>query len=439
VIFVVVVAIGIALIQWLLAPLKVMGDQMGRTARLEFRPRHDDESTLAADDGSDRLDAVAPNLYEGDWEDIRPSQMREIAVLQESFGRMNTAIESFTKYVPKDVVKDLIVSKNAGDLTMVSRRCTMLFTDIASFTSICERVPAPLLGPALRVYFERCSAVIMECGGIVDKFIGDAVMAVFGAPFPVDNQELRGALCARLLFHDTTTPPLSTAFSDLRETLNVRAGVATGDVLAGNMGCRERMSYTVIGDEVNLASRLEGLNKQWGTNVMVAQETAEEIAEFVSLRYVVSINVVGKAKPVRVYEVVGLRDDAPEAADGSVFVNDASTAAQDKGVEIDPHHRDEAYLRRTSVTRILQRCRRRCKVTPEQKAWATHCTKAMTLFEKGDFAATMSLFQELSDTTRFPPGAAEHLSVKRIYEKCEECIREPPGKDWTGSWVAAEK
>jgi len=355
---------------------------------------------------------------------------------------MDTAIQSFTKYVPKDVVRDLLNTGAACDLTMKPMRCTSLFTDIAGFTSICERVPAPILSSLVRKYFERTSAVVMHHGGIIDKYIGDCIMACWGAPFPVDNQELRAALCGKMMHRATTEEPLVSDFAAAGEVLNIRVGVATGDVLAGNMGSRDRMSYTVIGDDVNLASRLEALNKQWGTGVMLAEATALEVEEYLCLRYLVSIAVVGKAQPVRAYEVLGVRPDAPASVAGACSANmaegksAASTEVVTAGATTPYIEGGEA----TNINRLLRRAKRKILACDEDVRWAAQHSSAMKAFSEGRFADTIAAFEKLKDTSVYPVGAYDHLSVQKVISRCEELLREPPSpKEWTGVWIAVEK
>jgi len=191
----------------------------------------------------------------------------------------------------------------------------MLFVDIAGFTSMCERVPHDELSSLVSRYFGSMSAIVMRHGGTIDKYIGDCIMAVWGAPFAIGNQEARATLCAALMELEARSEELGGAFDAAGEQLAIRVGVATGSVLAGNMGSAERMNYTVIGDDVNLAARLEALNKQFGTRVMVAESTARGLpAGVFALRQLHRIVVVGKETPVGVFEVLGLREGALNAA-----------------------------------------------------------------------------------------------------------------------------
>jgi adenylate cyclase len=185
----------------------------------------------------------------------------------------------------------------------------MLFVDIAGFTTVCERVPPDVLSGLVSQYFDRASRIVMEHDGLIDKFIGDCIMAVWGAPFGVANQEVKAALTGKLLDRETMVESAGKNWDEAGELLRVRVGISSGEVLAGNMGSADRMSYTVIGDPVNLAARLESMNKQLGTRVMVSEMTAASSCAAVRpvfvLRLLMPIAVVGKDKPVKVYEVMG--------------------------------------------------------------------------------------------------------------------------------------
>jgi class 3 adenylate cyclase len=210
-----------------------------------------------------------------------------------------------------------LVERN--ELCQVAMRpaaCAMSFTDIVGFASLCEGGAAPqLLSRAVRVYFERVTRLTLFHGGVVDKYVGDCVMAVWGASQTVSHAEIRAALCALAVQRATLTAPLATVFAGMTSApLRVAIGVASGEVLAGNVGSAERMSYTVIGDAVNLASRLGGLNREWGTSTLLSDDVALEAAPLVVTRMVVRAAVIGRTAPVDVYDVAGLRPDACDAA-----------------------------------------------------------------------------------------------------------------------------
>jgi adenylate cyclase len=218
------------------------------------------------------------------------------------------------KYMTQSVVDHVMGGKVelGGELLTV----TLLFSDIRSFTSISETMSAQELVKLLNEYFTEMVTVVMEEGGVVDKYIGDAIMAVFGAPVPKADDAQRAVRAAVRMRH---------ALAVLNEKLVLRGvpaiktgiGLHTGEVVAGNIGSEARMEYTVIGDAVNLASRLETSTKELGTDVLISDDTNALLGEEFETRAVREITVKGRAKPVMVYEVIGFKKKAasvrPEA------------------------------------------------------------------------------------------------------------------------------
>ena len=200
------------------------------------------------------------------------------------------------------IVKDLIERPELVASAGERRVMTVMFCDIAGFTTMSERMaPAELL-VLLNRYFSLMSQAVGDNGGVIDKYIGDAVMAFWGAPF-CDASE-QGLLAARAALAGAA------AVASLRADApgaNVRFGVATGEVVVGNIGSETTRSYTVIGDAVNLASRLEGANKAYGSGNLISKPTADMIAGAMELREIDTIVVPGKSQAKRVYEILGAR------------------------------------------------------------------------------------------------------------------------------------
>jgi adenylate cyclase len=208
------------------------------------------------------------------------------------------------KYMTQSVMDHLMRGK--VELGGESLTVTILFTDIRSFTSISETMTAQELVKLLNEYFTEMVTVIMEEGGVVDKYIGDAIMAVFGAPVSKPDDARRAVRAAVRMRH---------ALAKLNERLVARGappiktgiGLHTGEVVAGNIGSEARMEYTVIGDAVNLASRLESSTKELGTDVLISEDTNALLDNELETKAVREITVKGRAKPVIVYEVIGFR------------------------------------------------------------------------------------------------------------------------------------
>jgi adenylate cyclase len=194
---------------------------------------------------------------------------------------------------------------------------SVFFSDLAGFTSISEKRPAEEVVAILNTYLERMTAVIMEEGGFVNKFEGDAIMAFWGAPLPAERQAalaMRAALrCQEKL--ETLNDEFAAAGLP---RLGMRVGVNSGEVIVGNIGSRRRFEYTVIGDAVNLASRLEGINKQYGTRVICGSLSARMAAGEMLLRRLDRVRVKGKQVAEEIFEVLAVQDDLPAGAPGDL-------------------------------------------------------------------------------------------------------------------------
>jgi len=209
---------------------------------------------------------------------------------------------TFGKYMTASVMEHLLNGKvSLGGETLT---VTILFTDIRSFTSISEKMDAQALVGLLNEYFTEMVGIVMQEDGVVDKYIGDAIMAVFGAPVPKPNDAENAVRAAVRMRH-----ALATLNARLKERglppLRTGIGIHTGEVVAGNIGSEARMEYTVIGDAVNLASRLESNTKELGVNILISDDTYKLVREKVVARQVREITVKGRAKPVMTYEVLG--------------------------------------------------------------------------------------------------------------------------------------
>jgi len=300
------VAMGYALV-----PLQEAAETMERIAKL------DDTSDTAS------TDAKKSHMF------------TELSTISDASQNLQQAMSSFTKYVPKQVVKDLMMSGQICELEMSPLRVATLFVDIAHFTTMCERVSVDRLSVLIKMYFERMTAKVQMTNGIVDKFIGDCIMAVWGAPFRINDREKCAVLCAIMMQQEVEGETLRTAFEQSGEHLEVRVGVNSGVALAGNMGSESRMSYTIIGDTVNLAARLESLNKQFGTHIMISESVLARAADLpIVIRLLGKIAVVGKYDAVRVYEVLGMSGEDTTPKDTQVLDVERNSRA---GIVIPPN------------------------------------------------------------------------------------------------------
>ncbi|HEY2367683.1 MAG TPA: adenylate/guanylate cyclase domain-containing protein [Polyangiaceae bacterium] len=214
---------------------------------------------------------------------------------------------TFGKYMTASVMEHLMAGKvQLGGETLTA---TILFSDIRSFTSISEKMDAKSLVALLNEYFTEMVDVVIKEDGVVDKYIGDAIMAVFGAPVTKKDDAIHAVRAA--IGMREALAKLNVKLKERGMTpLKTGIGVHTGEVVAGNIGSEKRMEYTVIGDAVNLASRLESSTKELGTPVLISEDTYALVKDHVDARAVKEITVKGREKPVMTYEVLGLKGEA---------------------------------------------------------------------------------------------------------------------------------
>jgi adenylate cyclase len=221
---------------------------------------------------------------------------------------------SFAHYVGADVLEEMLADRAMLDLGGARRELTVLFSDIRDFTGLAERLSPEELVQLLNVYLTPMTEAVLLRGGYLDKYIGDAVMAVYGAPVPKQNH---AALAL------ATAVAMSAALARLRPQLAPRGidlkigvGVNTGDMVVGNMGSSERFDYTVVGDAVNLASRLEGLTKVYGVFCLVGPGTRAQAPAGYVFRELDLVRVKGKGQPVAVFELLAGPEEVVTARAG---------------------------------------------------------------------------------------------------------------------------
>lgn len=206
----------------------------------------------------------------------------------------------FAQYVPPEVVNRLVEQPALLRLGGEAREVTLMFTDLAGFTSIAERLSAEQTVDVLTGYFNAMTPLIHASGGTVDKFIGDAVMAFWGAPLP-DDRHAEHAVRTAIAMQQAMTALVADLQKRGLPAIQMRIGIHSGRVVVGNVGSQQRFSYTAIGDAVNLAARLEGANKAFGTGILISGDTAARLPADLLLRPLDDVIVKGKTAPVRVY------------------------------------------------------------------------------------------------------------------------------------------
>jgi adenylate cyclase len=217
----------------------------------------------------------------------------------------------FGAYVSPGVVDRLLANPDAIKLGGEQRVLTIMFSDIAGFTTISERLQPTDLVTLINRFLEGQTERILDCGGYLDKYIGDAVMAVFGSPEPIGNHALaacRAALACRVELEELNDE----IEGKYGIRLGMRTGINTGPVVVGNVGSTRKRNYTVLGDAVNLASRLEGANKQTGTAILLGPQTAADVAGAMILRPVARLQVKGKTHAAEVFELIAEQGECSE-------------------------------------------------------------------------------------------------------------------------------
>ncbi|WP_306601404.1 adenylate/guanylate cyclase domain-containing protein [Geothrix sp. 21YS21S-2] len=306
----------------------------------------------------------------GDAPEI-PTSILEVVQIGQSIRNMRNGLRSFKKYVPSDVVLGLMRLGREAVIGVEKRELTFFFSDIKDFTSISEQVDPEELVAKLGAYFEAVTRILIEHGGTVDKFIGDSVMGFWNAPNPVADHALRA--CASALRAQDRIRELNAAWAGI--AFHTRIGIHTGTAVVGNIGYDARMNYTTIGDNVNLASRLEGLNKVYGTRILVSEATVAAAGSAILTRPVDRVTVKGKQVPIGLHELIALRAEA----------------------------------------------------TPEQVAAASRFGEAFARYQAGRWGEALALLDEGDG-----PG-------RLLAERCRHYLSDPPGPGWNGVFEHHEK
>jgi adenylate cyclase len=233
------------------------------------------------------------------------SYIKEIHALGNTMNLAQRAIWSFAHFVPKEIVRGLIDNSISTELGGVKRDLTLVFTDVQSFTSIAEAADPDVLMRQTSRYFSVLTEAFLAEGGTVDKFIGDAVMVFWNAPNPQPDHVARA--CRAVLAARAANERLNTEFeADGLKPFVTRFGIHVGEAVVGNVGSTERMNYTALGNTVNLAARLEGLNKEFGTTILVSEAVYRRVENLFKFRALDAVVAKGMTKETRVFELTGV-------------------------------------------------------------------------------------------------------------------------------------
>ena len=328
--------------RWFLKPVREIIDTMDCVTMLEFDFLSEqrlmrDVANAAQATGGDDGSVVAQANAALESKHVF-SEMHE---LQSGFDEMAFSIEHFSRYIPKEVVKEqLLMGVTSSATAMASRVLTIVFIDIANFTTMCESLQTSDLVVLAEKYFDTITRTLMAHGCTIDKYIGDAVMGFWGAPLDFASQGY--SACCAALHLMTAITDAQTAFMEYGMMLAVRVGVHRGTAVVGNIGCSERVSYTALGDTVNVASRLEGLNKLFHTTIAVSEtvvlDALVDKEPVFCTRRLGTVKVKGRQTSVAVFQLIGvlrravpkLKDRPKRAGEGA---SSLGTSDRDSGVK----------------------------------------------------------------------------------------------------------
>ncbi|MDK9709075.1 MAG: adenylate/guanylate cyclase domain-containing protein [Desulforhopalus sp.] len=217
---------------------------------------------------------------------------------------------AFSHYVSPSIVNELLLNPDKLNLSVESREVTIMFCDIRNFTSLSEITSAAEIGQFLNRFFSLMTDIIINNNGMVDKYIGDAIMAIWGSPLD-DPQHAANAVRAALEMIEAIERPESLLQLSGR-TIEIGIGINTGNVSAGNFGSSKRFDYTVLGDNVNLASRIEGLTKYYKNKILISEFTTKDLPQDIRCRFIDTVMVKGRNKAVDLFEPL-----PPDSASGS--------------------------------------------------------------------------------------------------------------------------
>jgi adenylate cyclase len=251
------------------------------------------------------------------------SAIREVVVLGDAVERMKASLRSFARYVPAEVVRDLLARGEEARLGGELRTLTIYFSDIEGFTTLSEQLAPPRLVENLSDYLQMMTATMREYQGTVNQFYGDGLLVLFNAPTLVPDHAAQACRAALRAQERLAAMRDEWAATD-RPRFRTRIGLHTGEVLVGTFGTAERFAYSAIGDAMNLASRLEGLNKVYGTFIMASEELRTAAGAGFEWRRLDLVAVVGRAAATPVYELLG---EAGQVAPQTLTARDRYEAA----------------------------------------------------------------------------------------------------------------
>jgi adenylate cyclase len=278
--------------------------------------------------------------------------------------------QTFGRYVAPGVV-DQVLSRGDATLGGVKRKVTIFFSDLKGFTTLSERTDPDVLVNLLNEYFDAMTRVVLEAEGTLDKYIGDAILAFWGDPVPHADDAARA--CRAALEQTRRLKALWPSW-DARglPRLDMRIGIETGEAIVGNVGSELKLNYTVLGDAVNFASRLEAVNKLYGTRILIGENARREAGDAIEVRELDLLTVAGKTRPVRVYELLGMAGEVGAEVGAGFKAYERALSAwrgrrwDEAEVEV---KQAEALLGADEPTRALLARVAACRLDPPPAGW----------------------------------------------------------------------
>ena len=314
------------------------------------------------------------------------TKIHEIKELSAAIAALKTSVQSFSYYIPKTMMKRLMQRKQTIQKGGKNKEVTLFFSAVDGFTEISGSMNAEHLSVHLCDYFDALGNIITQHEGTIDKFIGDAIMAFWGAPI-ADRYHSKHACKTALLCQKKLSELNRIWKKEGKPQLRTRMGIHTGEVIIGNIGSSERMNYTAMGDNVNLCSRLESINKVYGTKIVISETVLGELKNHFYVRSLDNVVVKGRTKPLKIYELVGIQNDDP-----GLLPSD------------------------------------------ETLAFNEHFEQAYHLYLTRQFEEALRKFKEINETVK-----TNDLSVLMYIERCKGFMENPPPKEWDGTYLSEHK
>lgn len=310
------------------------------------------------------------------YSDPQQSNIFEVKELSAAIEQMKSSVSTFSKYTPKGIVNEILKNGGATSIGGMTKEVTLFFSDIEKFSTVSEKLPAEYLIFHLSEYFDELTKIITEHNGIIDKYIGDSIMAIWGAPNPDEDQVINA--CEAALNCQQMLKTLKDKWMSLgKPPLPTRIGLHSGIAIVGNIGSHERVNFTAIGNTVDIASSLEGTNKIYGTRILASESVESKARDKILFRVIDKVSVNGSRSGITIFEPLCSLQQ----------VNDM-------------------------YYKMLELC--------------SKSKEAFELYQSQNFKDALELYTEISKT--FPEKAN---SINVLIKRCEEFLATPP-KNWDG-------